>query len=169
MGIYKACDIRGRYPDELDEATARDVGAAIGTELDGADCVVGGDVRGSTPALKDALIEGLTGAGTDVIDVGVCPTPALYWSARRLDTRGAAMVTASHNPPEYNGIKFMVGELPVSPDDMERIRRRVEERAFRTGTGRREERDIRTDYLDWLAGCFEGELEGLSVLVDAGN
>ena len=169
MSIYKACDIRGKYPDELNAHTAGKIGAALGTELDGDDCTVGGDVRTSTPELKDALIGGLTGTGVDVIDVGTAPTPAVYWTGRRLGTKGTVIVTASHNPPQYNGIKFMLGDLPPSPGDVDRVGRRVEDGDFARGRGQRDEHCMRQEYLDWLEERFGGRLEGLGVLVDAGN
>lgn len=169
MSIFKACDIRGTYPDQLDETAARAIGRAVGTELDGADCVLAGDVRTSTPVLKAAALEGLNAAGCHVVDLGIVPTPAAYWEQRALGTAGALIVTASHNPPEYNGIKFMVGDLPVTPADVERVRRRVEQGDFRSGAGSAETRDVRSDYMDWLASQFERGAAGLSVVVDAGN
>jgi len=169
VSIFKACDIRGAYPDQLDEATARAIGRAVGTELDGADCMLAGDVRTHTPALKAAVMGGLTAAGCHVIDIGIVPTPVAYWAQRTFATAGAVIVTASHNPPDYNGVKFMVGHLPVTPADMERIRRCVESGDFRSGDGSAEARDVRSDYLDWLAARFEGAAPGLRVVVDAGN
>jgi len=169
VAIFKACDIRGVYPDELDERRAKLLGRALGTELDGADCVVGGDVRTSTPALKAALIGGLTASGTRVIDIGTAPTPVCYWARRRLGVRGAAIVTASHNPPEYNGLKFMLGDLPVTPGDVERVRRRVEAGEFQRGRGRAERRDVRDEYLRWIEQRFAGTGAGQTVLVDAGS
>ena len=170
MSIFKACDIRGVYPQELDEATAEAVGRAVGTELEGAACVVGGDARPSTPALKDAICRGLAAAGAQVTDIGTVPTPVVYWARRRLGSRGAVVVTASHNPPQYNGIKFMLGDLPVTEEDMGRVRRRLE-------TGERPHRpprppstrSVRADYLAFLAERFAGTGAGLRVLVDAGN
>ncbi|MFO7955979.1 MAG: phosphomannomutase/phosphoglucomutase [Candidatus Brocadiia bacterium] len=169
MSIFKACDIRGTYPDQLDETAARAIGRAVGTELDGADCVLAGDVRTSTPALKAAALDGLKAAGCHVVDLGIVPTPVAYWAQRTFGTAGALIVTASHNPPEYNGIKFMVGDLPVSPADVERVRRRVERGDFRSGAGSVETRDVRSHYLEWLASRFGSAAAGLSVVVDAGH
>ncbi|MHC5033825.1 MAG: phosphomannomutase/phosphoglucomutase, partial [Planctomycetota bacterium] len=171
MSIFKACDIRGVYPDELDEPVAEAIGQAIGTELVGGDCVLAGDLRSSTPALKDAACHGLVRAGTRVIDIGTAPTPVAYWAKRRLNARGLLIVTASHNPPEYNGMKLMVGDMPVTPEDIEAVRSRVEsgKRARGQGQGRVEIREVRKEYLDWLAERFAGVGKGLKVLVDAGN
>lgn len=169
MGIFKACDVRGVYPAEIDEAMAESIGAAVGTELGGGTCVVGGDVRLSTPALKDALCAGLRMAGADVVDLGVLPTPAVYWAQRSLGVQGAVIVTASHNPPEYNGVKFMLGFTPVTPEDVAGIERRVRERDFSAGRGSYRERAVKKEYLAWLEGRFAGTGAGLRVLVDAAN
>jgi len=169
MSIFKACDIRGVYPDELDESTAEAVGRAIGSELAGGNCVLGGDIRPSTPSLKDAISRGLVAAGADVLDIGTVPTPVAYWARRELDTRGVVIVTASHNPPRYNGIKFALGQEPAMPEDVERVRRRVEETEFRAGSGRRTEPSVKAGYLDWLGRRFEGTGHGMCVLLDAGN
>ena len=112
ISIFKSCDIRGVYHNDLTPAFALDLGRAIGTELVGGGVVVGGDVRPSTPHLKGALIEGLMMAGCTVIDVGLVPTSALYFAQNWLQTDGAVMVTASHNPPGYNGFKLQLGPGP---------------------------------------------------------
>jgi len=169
MSIFKACDIRGVYPDELCEDDALAIGRAIGSELAGGSCVLGGDLRPSTPALKDALRDGLCCAGASVIDVGQAPTPVVYWAGRALGTRGAAVVTASHNPPQYNGIKFALGERPTTPEVVARIERRVRAGEFASGIGEVTRRDVRRTYLDWLAERFAGTAPGLKALVDAGN
>jgi len=169
MSIFKACDIRALYPQEMDASLARAIGAAIGTELQTTTCVLGGDVRKSTPTLKEAICAGLLGAGVDVTDVGIVPTPVVYWAKRRFGTRGAVIVTASHNPPDYNGVKFMLCELPVTPQDVKRIERRVERGDLARGRGTRTRRDVRDEYLHWLRERFEGTGAGLRVLVDAGN
>ncbi len=169
MSIFKACDIRGAYPDELHERTAEAIGRAIGSELAGGDCVLGGDLRPSTPSLKGAVCRGLLATGADVLDVGTVPTPVAYWARRELGTRGVAVVTASHNPPRYNGIKFALGEEPVTPEGIDEVRRRVEESDFRAGRGRRTEHGVKADYLDWLRRRFEATGRGMPVLLDAGN
>ncbi|MFW6188844.1 MAG: phosphomannomutase/phosphoglucomutase [Planctomycetota bacterium] len=176
MSIYKACDIRGVYPDQLDPPLAESIGRAVGSERVGTDavaggsaCAVAGDGRNSTPALKEAFIRGLLGAGANVVDLGPTPTPVAYWAARHLDIGAAAIITASHNPPEYNGLKFMLGRTPVTPEDVQRVKRRVEERDFASGAGHRTGRDVRATYLDWLRNLFGGSGGGRKVVVDAGN
>jgi len=169
MSIFKACDIRGVYPDELDEEHAFAVGRALGTELAGRACVLGGDLRRSTPTLKSAVREGLLRSGADVIDLGVVPTPVAYWAQRSLRAHGVVVVTASHNPPRYNGMKFMVGDRPPMPEDVTRLAQRVQTGDFADGSGRASERNVKRQYMDWLRSRFGRAAEGLRVLVDAGN
>jgi phosphomannomutase/phosphoglucomutase len=169
MSVFKACDVRGVYPDELDEGLAREIGRAIAAELHGGTCVLGGDVRPSTPSLKAALSEGLVASGIEVTDIGIAPTPAIYWGRQHLGQDAVVIVTASHNPAGYNGVKFSFGNRPPTPEVVSSIRQRVEKRDFQTGRGSVQFRDIRPDYLDWLADEFEGCAAGLRVLVDAGN
>jgi len=169
MSIFKACDIRGVFPDELDEGLAFAIGRALGTELSGSACVLGGDVRPSTPVLMSALRDGLLRSGASVVELGAVPTPVVYWARRALGVRGAVIVTASHNPPQYNGVKFMLGERPAMPADVARVQQRVRAGQFREGAGALSHRDVRDLYLSWLADAFRGAGAGLHVLLDAGN
>lgn len=127
MSIYKACDIRGEAGKELTPALFRRLGRGIARLMgERRQIVVGGDLRLSTPALQAALIAGLTDAGRTVHDVGAAPTPLVYFTRRRLAADACAIVTASHNPPQYNGLKFMIGRSPVMPEDMAWLQRFVE-------------------------------------------
>jgi len=172
MSIFKACDIRGAYPTELAEPLYADLGRAIGTMLRGqADrpsLVVAGDVRTSTPALKAALIEGLAAAGCCVTDLGIAPTPLAYFAARRLRPDGLAIVTASHNPPGDNGLKLMLGPLPITLEQMGRVEQTLAARRFATGSGSVTERSLEADYVEWLcASAAPGD--GLKLVLDCGN
>lgn len=167
MSIYKECDIRGIYPRELDETCAYRIGRAIGTDFRGKSLAVGGDVRLSTPALKKELIRGLLESGADVTDVGTVPTPAFYYALRHLPVKGGLQVTASHNPPEYNGIKLMFGEMPVSADEIAEIGRRAEEGNFSNGSGLLTRADVTEDYARFLVGAFPPR--GEKVVLDCGN
>ncbi|HOA99292.1 MAG TPA: phosphomannomutase/phosphoglucomutase, partial [Candidatus Atribacteria bacterium] len=110
MSIFKECDIRGIFPAEIDEEKTYLIGRAFASSLPaGSRIVVGGDVRKSTPLLKEALIKGLLESGGEVVDLGVVPTPLLYFAVEKLQGEGGIMVTASHNPPEYNGLKITWG------------------------------------------------------------
>ncbi|KAB2969145.1 MAG: phosphomannomutase/phosphoglucomutase [Thermoanaerobaculia bacterium] len=123
-GIYKAYDVRGIYGKELTEDTARRIGYAFRVVLDPADLAHGGekvvvsrDMRPSSLPLAEALIEGLTASGLDVVDIGLATTPANYFAIGHLGAAGGIQVTASHNPAEYNGLKFSKHEArPVSGD-----------------------------------------------------
>jgi phosphomannomutase/phosphoglucomutase len=114
---FKAYDIRGRVPGELDEDVARRIGAATATLLDDGPVVLGRDVRLSSPALQAALAEGFRAAGRDVIDIGLCGTEEVYFQTAHLGAAGGVMVTASHNPMDYNGLKLVREEArPISAD-----------------------------------------------------
>ena len=123
-GIFKAYDVRGIYGTDLDESIARAIGRAFPAILDEADLAHGGprvvvsrDMRPSSVPLSEALIEGLTSAGLDVVDVGLATTPMNYFAIGHLAAAGGVQVTASHNPAQYNGLKFSKHEArPVSGD-----------------------------------------------------
>lgn len=168
MSIFKDCDIRGVYGSELNEETARLLGRAIGTRLAGRDCVVGGDLRPSTPSLKAALIEGLLASGAEVIDLGILPTPAFYFGKKRLGAYGGVMVTASHNPPPYNGFKLIFGDLPVIPEDLQAIAQGMNSGKFALGQGDYRQAEIMSDYIAFLCAAFPG-LKPQHIVVDAGN
>src|ERR671916_852583 len=106
--IFKAYDIRGVYPENLDENVARDIGRAFVNHLglSGSRVVVARDMRLSGESLEQAFIEGVTEAGADVLDLGLVSTDALYFAVGHLEEPGGAMITASHNPKEYNGFKL---------------------------------------------------------------
>jgi phosphomannomutase len=122
-GIFKAYDIRGLVPAQLNEEIARKIGNSFQFVLDAEDrahgntVVVSRDMRDHSPGLEKALIEGLTGAGLDVVEIGLSTTPMNYFAISHLKTAGGVQVTASHNPAQYNGFKFSRhGARPVSGD-----------------------------------------------------
>ena len=168
MSIFKDCDIRGIYPGEIDEASAYAAGRALATLHPDARIAVGGDVRLSTPALKASFIRGLMDSGARVTDIGTIPTPALYWALKHLDVEGGATVTASHNPPRHNGIKFMFGDQPVTRDIMDRVEATVVGGQFAEGAGACEAAAVLTPYMDDLAARFTAP-RPLRIVVDAGN
>jgi phosphomannomutase/phosphoglucomutase len=168
VSIFKECDIRGVYGQELDDATGLRLGRALSTHLAGREVVVGGDLRPSTPALKGALIAGLIRGGCRVIDIGTVPTPALYYAKRALGAHGTVMVTASHNPARYNGFKLMIGDRPVTPALLEGLARAMEAGTFVSGEGSVRLATILAAYADALVNAFPG-LSRRHVVVDAGN
>ena len=175
LDSFKAYDIRGRIPDEINESLAYDVGRAYATFVKPKRVAVGYDIRLSSPQLAKALKHGLTDLGVDVLDIGLWGTEGSYFAtfAERLD--GGIMVTASHNPPDYNGMKFVrEGARPISADtglqDMRALieSKRLPPNAAKAGTER--PLDIRGPYLDHLLGYVEpAKLRKLKVVVNAGN
>ena len=169
---WKPCDLRGLYPEALCEHLMRRVGAAIGSEMaPGERMVVGGDIRGSTPALKSALSEGLVSVGIDVIDCGQAPTPLLYFHLAQSGADGVCIVTASHNPAAYNGLKWMVRGVPPSPGDIERIRAAAEAGRRRSGCGSVVTADPAPAYRSWMESRWR-KLDGSAfgpLIIDAGN
>ncbi|WP_313252258.1 phosphomannomutase [Stenotrophomonas sp.] len=117
LPAFKAYDIRGRVPEELNEDLARKIGKALSAQLTPGTVVLGHDVRLASPALQDALAAGLRGEGREVIDIGLCGTEEVYFQTGHLQAAGGVMVTASHNPMDYNGMKLVREQArPISSD-----------------------------------------------------
>ena len=112
--IFKAYDIRGIYPTELNEDGAYHIGRAVATYLQPKRLAVGRDIRSSSPSLFESFARGVMESGVDVIDLGIITTPMVYFAAGRLDIDAAISLTASHNPPEYNGMKIALRGWPRS-------------------------------------------------------
>src|SRR5215212_5601815 len=116
--IFKAYDIRGTYPNEVNEDAARQIGAAFVGYLKARRIAVGRDMRLSSPAIAQAFIEGAVAQGADVVDYGMMPTDMLYFAVARDGHDGGAEITASHNPKQYNGVKMVRQEaFPLSGDE----------------------------------------------------
>ena len=170
MNPWKNCDVRGVYPREISCDLFREVGAQARHFLrDSARVLVAGDVRTSTPALKSALAEGLRNSGVNVIDAGQVPTPVAYFAHRNFRTDAVLIVTGSHNPPEYNGLKVMFGDVPPSPQDLENLRNAPATRADHSGA--LETADVITPYTHaslerWQDLC---KIRKPRLVVDAGN
>ena len=169
--IFKAYDIRGVYPTELDEDVARRIGMAFAGFVEAPRLVTGRDMRTSSPDLVAAFIEGATGAGAEVIDVGLVSTDALYFASGVLDLPGA-MFTASHNPSRYNGLKLCRNKAsPIASDTgLEEIRKLAEESDDQLEGGVAEERNVLEDYARHCRSFVDASLlRPLKVAVDAGN
>ena len=138
-GIFRQNDIRGVVDQDLTPEAARAIGgayAALMRERNVAGAVaVGRDNRPSGNDLRDALVDGLTGAGVDVVDIGVVPTPVLYWSLYNLPVVGGIQITGSHNPPEYNGFKLSFGKESLHGHDLQHLLALIQRNAAPTGTG----------------------------------
>ena len=172
-GIFKAYDIRGIYPQQLDEDVAYRIGRAFVTFLGEAKIVTGRDMRLSSPVLSQAFIAGATDQGADVADIGLCSTDMLYYASGALDRPGA-MFTASHNPKEYNGLKVCRRKAgPISADTgILEIRGLVLGGSFPAPPrkGEVEEMDMLPGYVDHVLGFIDvSALLPLKVVADAGN
>jgi phosphomannomutase len=171
-GIFKAYDIRGVYPGQLDEDAARRIGTAFARFVEGDHIVVGRDMRVSSPSLASAFIEGARGAGISVVDVGEVSTDALYFASGHLDAPGA-MFTASHNPAQYNGLKLCRKRAaPIGADSglADILALTKEPIDLGAELGSYEERDIIPEYAAHCRGLVdESVLRPLKVAIDAGN
>jgi phosphomannomutase/phosphoglucomutase len=169
--IFREYDIRGRVGEDLTPETVVFIGKGFGTYTmrgGGKSLMVGRDCRLSSPSFRDALVEGVLSTGMDVVDVGICPTPLLYFSILRFGADGGVMVTGSHNPPEFNGFKLCVGPVTLYGDRIREIRRIIESRDFVSGKGRESSRNVVPDYREYVASNISIPRR-LKVVVDAGN
>ena len=170
--IFRAYDIRGVLGSTLDESVAKVIGQAVGstlTERGLREIVVGRDGRLSGPSLSAALIEGLRLSGCDVIDIGMAPTPVIYFATHHLNTGSCVAVTGSHNPPDYNGFKIMIGGDTLSGDAIQALYSRIAENDLRDGGGGGlQSMDIGPDYLSRIASDIQLERQ-IKIVIDAGN
>src|SRR5580700_3206730 len=152
--IFREYDIRGVAETELHSPGIVDLGRGLGTFLQrkaGRRINLGRDCRLSSPRLHDALIEGLISSGCEVTDIGVVPTPLLYFSAVNLKADGAIMITGSHNPSEFNGFKTVCGAGTIHGDQIQEVYRIIEKRDFATGAGTHRTLDLTAAYIDEIA------------------
>ncbi|MCL6650302.1 MAG: phosphomannomutase/phosphoglucomutase [Chloroflexi bacterium] len=174
MSIFKAYDVRGIYPDELDEEAAWKIGVALANYLGAGPVVVGRDMRLSSPALSDSLRRGIADGGAAVWDVGLCSTDMVTYVVGAHGAAGGVMVTASHNPAEWNGFKFCrLGGEPLSGKvGLDAMERAIVEGRLRTASAPApiEQRHFRDDYVRHLLSFIDpSRLRPLTVVVDAGN
>jgi len=169
--IFREYDIRGIVDSDLTDQDVVLIGKAFGSYLrseNRSKMTVGRDCRLSSENYQRLLIEGLLATGCDVVDIGVCPTPVFYFSLRHLKKDGGIMVTASHNPPEYNGFKLCSGYDSLFGDQIQKVRQIIEEKDFVEGAGRLETADVVTPYKKFLEDNIK--IPGaLRVGIDAGN
>ncbi len=169
--IFKAYDIRGIVGTTLTPPIVRAIGQALGSlagERGRDTIVIGRDGRLSGPALGAALAEGIRAAGTDVIDVGMVATPMTYFAAHELGTQCSVMVTGSHNPPDYNGLKMVIGGDTLSGDEILGLKTRIEAGGLATGAGGYRSFDIAPAYLDRIVGGV-ALARPLRIAIDCGN
>ena len=171
---FKAYDVRGRIPDQLNEEVAHRIGQAYAAFIKPKEVVVGYDIRLSSQALCAALTRGLKDSGVDVSNIGQCGTEEIYFATSFLGVDGGIVVTASHNPKDYNGIKFVrENSKPISADTgLEDIRKLAEINKFDMAPvkGTNSQVDVKKDYIKHLLSYIDVEkLKPLKVLCNAGN
>jgi len=169
--VFRAYDIRGIVGSQLDEALVKLIGQAIGSEArdQGEQTViVGRDGRNSSQSLSEALCSGLMASGCAVVDLGLVPTPVLYFATHVLGSRSGVMVTGSHNPPEYNGLKVVIAGEALSDGQIQALRERIERGDLAQGQGSLQEQDLVPDYINRVAEDVQ-LLAPLKIVLDCGH
>jgi phosphomannomutase/phosphoglucomutase len=170
--IFRQYDIRGVAWENLDPPVCTVLGAAYGSMVqeEGARrMVVGRDARLSSRELSQAFVAGLIGTGCEVVDMGLVTTPMVYFAVKHLQAAGGIVITASHNPAQYNGLKLRKGPLPFSGEDIQALRRLAEAGPFLQGTGRLvQDASIRQEYMSAVKQRVKLD-KGFKVVIDAGN
>jgi phosphomannomutase/phosphoglucomutase len=169
--IFREYDIRGIADQELLDPGIEDLGRAVGTFLQrhgGKNINLGRDCRLSGQRLRNALIKGLLATGCEVTDIGVAPTPALYYSCVHLKAAGAVMITGSHNPSGYNGFKVVSGASTIHGEEIQELRHMIDKRDFLTGAGAEKTCDVITPYVEEICRQFQFPRR-IKVVFDAGN
>ncbi len=172
--IFRQYDVRGIVGEDLDAAVAEGVGRAFGSHLravshtDRPRAAVGHDNRVTSPELAAGFIAGALASGVDVLDVGMVPTPTLYWAEATFGTQGSAQITGSHNPPEWNGIKMGAAGGSLYGEAIQDLRRRILEDDMASGTGAHARVEVLDRYVADVSGRFHPPRR-LKVAVDAGN
>ena len=171
--IFRGYDIRGIYPSELDEDTAYTIGLGFGSYIKSigkTTCVVGHDNRLSGMALYDALMQGITETGIDIIALGLCTTPMYYYACIKLNVFSGVMVTASHNPKDDNGFKFAFDELGnCKGQEIQDFLEYILKGEFSKGFGRVKSYDITNDYLELFKSNLEFGSRRVKCVIDPGN
>ncbi|MGE5493531.1 MAG: phosphomannomutase/phosphoglucomutase [Actinomycetota bacterium] len=169
--IFKAYDIRGIVGKSLTADVVRKIGQALGSlavEKGQTAIAVGRDGRLSGPELAGALAEGICAAGVDVVDIGCVPTPVTYFAAHQLGCSSCVSVTGSHNPPDYNGLKMVIGGETLAGDAIQALKARIEAGDLKSGQGKRTEADVRSDYVDRIVQDVK-LARPLKIVMDCGN
>ena len=169
--IFRAYDIRGIADEELDDETVYRIGSAVGTlagELGEQTLIIGSDGRASSSRIRGVIEKALLQSGRDVIDIGLVPTPLLYFATTQLEAKSGVMITGSHNPAEYNGLKIVLKGQTIAQGTIERIRTTAQSGRFSKGTGHLIQKDMVSEYLDEVVSDIAIAVP-LKVVVDAGN
>lgn len=171
---FKAYDVRGRVPDEFNEDIAYRIGRAYASLIQPENVVVGHDIRLSSESICQALVNGLLESGVDVFHIGLCGTEEIYFATFHYNMDGGIVVTASHNPMDYNGMKFVrEGSRPISGDTgLQKIKKKAEQANFASASrqGKQHSLDHRASYIEHLLEYIDIEkMEPLKIVVNAGN
>ncbi len=171
--IFREYDIRGLVDKDLTEDVVELLGKGLGTTVKragGRTVALGRDCRESSTRFREAMCQGLTSTGVDVVDIGVGPTPLTYFAANTLPVDGLAMITGSHNPPEYNGFKTGVGKTTFHGAEIQALRKLIEAGDFEKGRpGKVSEFDIVTPYNHFIRQTVKVGRKGMRIVIDAGN
>jgi len=168
MSIFRAYDIRGIYGKDITTETAEKIGKAFATYVNGGEIVVGYDARIGSPELRDSLINGLISSGCNVIDIGMVPTPLVYFTISHFKKDGGIVVTGSHNPPEYNGFKLCKGTHTLYGSEIQELKNIIDSNRFRKGNGDVRSMDVKDIYIDFIRSKINLKKK-LKIVVDGGN
>ncbi len=170
--IFREYDIRGVADNDLTdpviEAIARGISTLLKRSNNAKKITLGRDCRSSSPRIAKALAKGFQKSGIDVIEVGLVPTPLLYFSIAHLKADGGVMITGSHNPSEYNGLKVCVGPATIHGEEIQEIRKIIEKEDFPSGNGKSEQQEIIPTYIDYVCKNIRHPIP-LKIVIDSGN
>ncbi|MCW8923182.1 MAG: phosphomannomutase/phosphoglucomutase, partial [Gammaproteobacteria bacterium] len=169
--IFRAYDIRGIVETALTPDAVRQIGQAFATEAlrqNQKTVVIGRDGRLSSPMLSQALSEGLRAGGCDVVDIGMVPTPVLYYATHKLETGTGLMITGSHNPPQYNGIKMLIAGNTLYGDGIKALYQSIVDNKLATGEGSYREQEVLPDYIERIVSDIK-LARPMRVALDCGN
>lgn len=170
--IFREYDIRGVVGKDLTDEIVYDLARAIGTFFRANDATrasLGRDARESSPRFRDIMIRGLTETGCDVLDVGMVPTPVLYFTLFTQPVDAGVMITGSHNPADNNGFKVCLGKSTIFGEHISEIKRIALSKSFESGKGTKQEREVVDEYSEYIRSNIRMGSRKLSVVVDAGN
>ena len=170
MSVFKAYDIRGLAHSELDSDFAERLGKSLATHLNANTIAVARDIRESGPELHSAFLKGLNSSGVDVLDIGITTTGVLYRATVDLSVDAAVVITASHNPPEYNGFKICNGTLPMAGQELQELKKTFDDNLFKQGNGVvKDFSHFENQYLDTIVSNAGIPRRKIKIAIDCGN
>ena len=170
MSVFKAYDIRGLAYSELDSKFAEKLGRALATHLDAKTVAVASDIRESGPELHEAFLKGLNASGANVLDLGITTTGVLYRATVDLPVDASVVITASHNPPEYNGFKICNGTLPMAGKELQELKETFDNNIFKQGNGSiKKMPDFENEYLGIIVENAGIPKRKMKIAIDCGN